>query len=130
MKTELTARVVQRHSELQRMHDLKQKLIAAINTADPPLRKSDLGIKGVGGNVTKADEDGVTTTLLDGKTETISWSEHRGHGPCTSFLPPSSSTASWRRPGPTTGWRRAWWRWSRAVARRPNGAWIRLAASA
>jgi hypothetical protein len=70
---ELAARLAQRRDELKRMHDLKQKIIAAINAASPPLKKSVLGIKGLGGEVPKADEAGLKCKLINGKAETFEW---------------------------------------------------------
>jgi serine/threonine protein kinase len=84
---ELTARLAQRRSELKRMHDLKQKIIAAVNKASPPLKKSDLGIKGIGGDVTKADDGGFTTAQPRGKTETVPWSAIGASGLAKLFAP-------------------------------------------
>lgn len=44
-EAELTARLAQRRGELKRMHDLEQKLITAINQANPPLKKTALASK-------------------------------------------------------------------------------------
>jgi hypothetical protein len=74
-EAELAARLTQRRAELKRMYGLKQKLIAAINAAQSPLKKSSLGIKGLGGDVTKADEAGLTCKLINGKSESLVWSD-------------------------------------------------------
>ena len=64
-----------RGRELQRMAGLKDRLIAKINTADPPLKKSDLMLRGINGDVAKADQESVTAKLASGKTESHVWSE-------------------------------------------------------
>ena len=70
----LQERVQERLAQLKRMQQFKQRLIAAVNRADPPLKKAALGLRGVGGDVTKADEQGFTATVLGGKTESLPWS--------------------------------------------------------
>jgi hypothetical protein len=57
------------------MLDLKQKVIAAINGASPPLKKGAFGIKGMGGDVVQADEPGITCKLVNGKSEAVAWSD-------------------------------------------------------
>ncbi len=72
---ELQERLAQRRGELKRMHDLKQKIVAAINAASPPLKKSALAIKGLGGDVVKADDEGITCKLINGKSESYAWGD-------------------------------------------------------
>lgn len=72
---ELQDRVAQRRDELKRMHDLKQKIIAKINESQSPLKKSALAIKGLGGDVVKADDAGITCKLINGKTELLGWGD-------------------------------------------------------
>ena len=72
---ELTARLVQRRDELKRMHGLKQKIIAAVNAATPPINKGVLGLKGLGGEVTKADQASLTCKLINGKEQTVAWAD-------------------------------------------------------
>lgn len=86
-EAELASRVRQRVEELQRMQGLKEKLITAINRAKPPLQKSQLGLKGLGGEVIGADEEGLTTRLLNGKTERLEWSSLGASGVERLFSP-------------------------------------------
>ena len=72
---ELSERLARRRDELARMAALKIKLIQRINAAQPRLKKSDLGLRGIGGEVVKADEEGITAKLISDKTETLAWSE-------------------------------------------------------
>jgi len=72
---ELEERLAQRRDELRRMHDLKQKIVARINSTEPSLKKSALGIKGMGGEVVEADEQGLTCKLINGKSEAIAWAD-------------------------------------------------------
>jgi hypothetical protein len=70
---ELTARVAQRREEIRRMGTFKIRMIEKINAASPPLKKTDLMLRGMGGQVTKADEEGLTVTLASGKAELHAW---------------------------------------------------------
>ena len=72
---ELTARLAARREQIRRMADLKDRMIAAINHADPHLTKTDLELRGINGDLTKADAEGITATLLTGKEDLIAWSE-------------------------------------------------------
>lgn len=74
-ESELTARLATRLEEIRLMGALKQRIIAAINAADPPLEKSDLLIRGMGGQITSAAEAGITATLRTGKTEHSAWKD-------------------------------------------------------
>ena len=69
---ELAARLTQRRDEVARMAGLKDRMISKINAAKG-LKKSDLGLVGVGGDVTGADEDGITAKLVTGTTESHPW---------------------------------------------------------
>ena len=70
---ELAERLAVWRSGVGRLVSLKARIIAAINEADPPLKKSDLMIRGAGGEVVGADEAGITAKLLTGKTESLAW---------------------------------------------------------
>ena len=72
---ELTARLARRREEMRRMADLKDRMIAMINHADPPLQKIDLALHGINGELTKADAERITATLPSGKQESLVWSE-------------------------------------------------------
>ncbi|MHC4405921.1 MAG: protein kinase domain-containing protein, partial [Planctomycetota bacterium] len=72
---ELSARLAAWRDGAKRLVDLKARIIAKINAADPRLKKSDLMIRGVGGEVAQADEDGITTELARGKTESLAWQD-------------------------------------------------------
>ena len=69
----LAARLAIRREEIRLMGALKQRVIAAINAADPPLDKSDLMIRGMGGRITGATESGIAATLPSGKAEESVW---------------------------------------------------------
>ena len=72
---ELTRRLALRKDELARMAAMKRIIIDRINSADPPLTKADLMIRGVGGDVTGADESAVTATSRSGKEESHPWAD-------------------------------------------------------
>ena len=72
---ELAVRLATRREEIRLMGALKQRMIAAISAADPPLKKSDLLIRGMGGQITSAAEAGITATLGNGKTENSAWKD-------------------------------------------------------
>nr|MCU0871656.1 protein kinase [Pirellulaceae bacterium] len=67
-------RLAQRRDELQRLAGLKEKIIAALAAASPPLDKMALMLRGVNGRVTGADDGGIKAELPGGKTETHPWS--------------------------------------------------------
>jgi tetratricopeptide (TPR) repeat protein len=50
-------------------------MIARINTADPPLKKADLMLRGVGGEVSAADQQAITATQTTGRKESLLWSD-------------------------------------------------------
>jgi len=72
---ELAARVAAWQYAVKVLESFKTALIAKLNAADPPLKKSDLKIRGAGGQVLKADESGITAKLLTGKAESLPWQE-------------------------------------------------------
>ena len=72
---ELTARLAARREQIRRMADLKDRMIATINQADPPLKKTDLALRGINGEVNKADAEAITATLPNGKQESLAWPE-------------------------------------------------------
>ncbi|NQT36895.1 MAG: hypothetical protein HQ581_05375, partial [Planctomycetes bacterium] len=71
----LAARVVQRRVAVERLATFKERLIARINAADPPLTKSMVGMSGLKGDLTRADDTAVTATLGSGKTESRDWKD-------------------------------------------------------
>jgi serine/threonine protein kinase len=72
---ELSTRLSVRKDETARLAVLKKKIIDKINSAKPPLTKSDLMIRGVGGDVTGADESAIRATSRTGKQESHSWTD-------------------------------------------------------
>ncbi len=75
----LAARLEQRRVAVERLATFKERLIARINAADPPLTKSMVGMSGLKGDLTRADDTAVTATLGSGKTESREWKTF-GHG--------------------------------------------------
>ncbi|MDY0169207.1 MAG: protein kinase [Thermoguttaceae bacterium] len=78
---ELTARLARRKDELKRMAALKDRMIAHINAANPPLKKSDLMLRGFAGELTGADQQAITATQATGRTESLPWSDLGSHAP-------------------------------------------------
>ncbi len=72
---ELAARVATRRDQVERMAGLKARMISKISNADPPLKKMDLMMRGVNGDVIRADEQGITARLITGKTESCPWKD-------------------------------------------------------
>ncbi|MGQ9576993.1 MAG: hypothetical protein ACUVUC_16950, partial [Thermoguttaceae bacterium] len=72
---ELSARLAARRQELPRLGAFKQRIMDRINTAQPPLKKFDLGLSGQNGDVLKADQQGLTAKTLAGKIELHRWAE-------------------------------------------------------
>ena len=68
------ARLASRREQVEKLAQLKSRIIEALNTADPPVTKSNLKIRGVGGDIVKADEEGITAQLRT-KTETRAWND-------------------------------------------------------
>jgi len=69
-----TARLASRREQVEQLAQLKSRIIEALNTADPRVTKAALKIRGVGGEIVKADEEGVTAKLTT-KTETRAWND-------------------------------------------------------
>src|SRR5208337_1697146 len=72
---ELADRAASRREQIRRMADLKDRMISAINQADPRLTKVDLALRGINGEINKADAAAISTTLPNGKEESLVWSE-------------------------------------------------------
>ncbi|MFH1921692.1 MAG: hypothetical protein ABIP48_17650, partial [Planctomycetota bacterium] len=70
---DLAARLAAMRESVAHLVDLKARIISKINDADPPLKKSDLKIRGVGGDIQKADDSGITAKLPREKTESLPW---------------------------------------------------------
>jgi serine/threonine protein kinase len=69
------ARLSARSSEVQRLAAFKDRMMAKICEADPPLTKNDLSLRGANGEVIKADETGITAKLPSGKVELHAWAD-------------------------------------------------------
>ena len=72
---ELVARLDARRDEIRRMGLLKRRIIAKIGEASPPLKKSDLRIRGIGGEITDAGPAGLTTNTIRGEVERLTWND-------------------------------------------------------
>ena len=72
---DLVTRLAQRHEEVGRLAKLKTRIVDAINSAAPPLTKSDLWLRGSGGEVTGADEEAIAAETKAGKKETFAWGD-------------------------------------------------------
>ncbi len=72
---ELAERWQVRQQQLQWLAEWKERLIARIGAARPPLRKSDLSLRGIGGEIVAADREKITCRLIGGKTESLAWSQ-------------------------------------------------------
>jgi serine/threonine protein kinase len=76
----LAEQLAHRLDEVGRMARLKERIIAKINDAKPPLKTSELQIRGIGGQVTKADTEvlmlqrSTGKTSKTGKVDTERWS--------------------------------------------------------
>jgi serine/threonine protein kinase len=77
----LAERLTRRKDELARMVALKDRMIARINSADPPLTKADLKIRGFGGQLTGADQQAITATLTTGREESLPWGDLGSEAP-------------------------------------------------
>ncbi len=71
----LKERLDTRRDEIRRMGLLKRQIIAKIAGADPPLKKFDLGIRGLGGVITDAGLGGITTKTIKGEVERLTWND-------------------------------------------------------
>ena len=78
---ELAARLASRREELPRMAAFKTRVIDKIHekvkSADPPLKKFDLGLQGRNGDVTGASDEGIAARLSTGERELHPWSQLR-----------------------------------------------------
>ncbi|MBM4034103.1 MAG: hypothetical protein FJ291_20310 [Planctomycetes bacterium] len=74
----LAASVAARRDEVQRLAKLKARMIARINEAQPRLRKSSLLIRGINGDLTKADDRAIIASLPNGKDEEHLWGSLAG----------------------------------------------------
>ena len=72
---ELRARLDSRREEIRRMGLLKRRIIAKIAEANPPLKKSDLKIRGIGGEITDVGPAGITTKTIKGEVERLTWND-------------------------------------------------------
>lgn len=72
---ELSARLETRRDEIRRMELLKRRIIAKVGQANPPLKKSDLRIRGIGGEITDAGPAGLTTKTIKGEVERLTWND-------------------------------------------------------
>ncbi len=72
---DLQERLARRADELERMAALKTKMIARIKAARPPLKKTDLMLRGMNGEVKGADDQAIHALLASGKTEEHPWAE-------------------------------------------------------
>jgi hypothetical protein len=70
---DLAARLTAWREGVKRLEDLKARIITKLNTADPRLKKSDLQIRGVGGEIVEADDGGIQVKLITGKPESLPW---------------------------------------------------------
>ena len=71
----LKARLEARRDEIRRMGLLKRQIIAKIGEANPPLKKSDLKIRGIGGEITDVGLGGITTKTIKGEVERLTWND-------------------------------------------------------
>jgi serine/threonine protein kinase len=71
----LKARLDARRDEIRRMGLLKRQIIAKIGEADPPLKKSDLKIRGIGGEITDVGLAGITTKTIKREVERLTWND-------------------------------------------------------
>ena len=71
----LSARLETRQDEIRRMGLLKRRMIAKIAEANPPLKKSDLKIRGIGGEITEVGLAGITTKTIKNEVEKLTWND-------------------------------------------------------
>jgi len=71
----LTARLAERRAQIQRLADFKDRLVTGLNKADPPFQKTELGLRGLNGDLQHADEKGITIVLVNEKRESMAWPE-------------------------------------------------------
>ncbi len=75
-EADLSARLAARREEMKLLADLKARLIEKIKSADPPPKKAAIGLRGIGGQVTGADEQGISATLINEQEEKHAWAEY------------------------------------------------------
>ena len=73
---DIAPQLVPRKAALKGALDLRDKMIKAIKTAEPRLRKSDLSIPGLNGDLTDADDQAITLRVGD-KAEKLPWAKLR-----------------------------------------------------
>jgi hypothetical protein len=97
----LVDRLATRRDEVRRLASLKARMIQKINAADPPLRKVDLRIRGINGDVVEADEQGITAKLASGKTEECPWHDlgEKATGPLLQLVVDRTSADDWLSAG-------------------------------
>ena len=71
----LADRLARRIEEVQRLAPLKTRMIQQIKKAGLSLKKADLRLSGLNGDVTGADDTAIATRLPDGKTESHPWNK-------------------------------------------------------
>jgi tRNA A-37 threonylcarbamoyl transferase component Bud32 len=59
----------------RRLAKLRERMIERVNSAQPKLTKRALRLAGIGGTIVRADGQGLTARLPNGKTETFPWDE-------------------------------------------------------
>jgi len=72
---ELASRLGTLREELPKLAAFKQRIIAKINAAQPPLKKFAIGLTGQDGDVLKADEQGITAKTPARGIESHPWSK-------------------------------------------------------
>jgi hypothetical protein len=74
-EADVAARLASQRDEVKRLIEIKSRIAQKINTTEPRLKKTALALRGMSGEATKADEEGITVTLASGKTELHAWDE-------------------------------------------------------
>ncbi len=72
---ELQRRWLLRQQELRWLAEWKERLIQKIRRSDKPVLKSQLGARGVEGEVVELDDQKITFPLSGGRTETLAWND-------------------------------------------------------
>ncbi len=72
---DLATRLAVRREEVKRLIELKARIVQKINAAEPRVKKTALLLRGMNGELTMADDKGITATLPSGKTELFAWGE-------------------------------------------------------
>jgi hypothetical protein len=71
---DFATRLASRREQVKQLAQLKRRIIDKLNKAEPRVTKADLKIRGFGGDIVKADEEGITAQLRT-KTETRPWND-------------------------------------------------------